>query len=673
MLAVLAGLLVWVPALLGWGSLVLPGLLGGRIRDDDDTGLALRGFAGLGVLGTVGAALNLLTGLGPLLALAAALIGLVLFARDVKGATGAVTRGDALALAGLALLVAFVASGPIRLHDTGLYHLPAVAWTTAGPIPAGLANLHRRFGLNSLWFPAASLLELPLFAGRSAWLVSSLTLVFFGSAVWNGAKRLVAGAADASSALLALGVLPLAVFASNEGLPSLSTDLPAASLTILAAALLLREPCGRIDRRAAVVLALFAVTVKLSAAVFFLAVLLFARAFPVALVFPAAAWMSRGIALSGYLLYPSIATRLGFLPWAVPAAMAREEIDWARSWARLPGRPLAETLTGNEWLSGWARATATRLSIVPLLLLFAAGLVAFALASRRPGQISRTRALPVFLAAAASTLFWFWSAPDPRFGYGALFVLAALPLAVALPRLGVADVSLRARWIAAGFAASGLAVAALLYVIMGSGVRPLALVPPGAPRPAVKELRTYEGESVFVPVTDDRCWGAPRPCTPYFDPRLVVDRDPQGRPRVFSLSAPPAAASPPRGRSEGGVPPLAGLEPERLEDREDEDLPVAAAARVAGRVEDFEDLRDLLVPAEHLDPDLLRHLDARVLVMVRVRRVVLLAEAPGVGDRQAVDVDFREGVHESEEAVGREEAEDVAHLQYSSSSRSKRV
>lgn len=543
MLAVLAGLLIWVPSLLGWGSLVGPVLLGGRLREDDDTGLALRGFVGLGVLGTAGAALNLLTGLGPPVALAAALIGLVLFARDVKGAVGTVTRGDALALAGLALIVAFVASGPVRLHDTGLYHIPTVAWTTAGPIPAGLANLHRRFGLNSLWFPTASLLELPLFVKRSAWLISSLTLVFFGSAVWSGAKRAVAGTADASSVLLSLGILPLAVFASNEWLPSLSTDLPAASLTILAAALLLREPCGRAERRAAVALSFFAVTVKLSAAVFFLAVLLVARAFPAALVLPAVAWVSRGIALSGYLLYPSIATRLGFLPWAVPAATAREEIDWVRSWARLPWRPLAETLAGNAWLSRWAKATATRLSIVSLLLLLAAGSVVCVLASRRPGRESRVRALPVFLAAAASTLFWFWSAPDPRFGYGALFVLAALPLAVALPRFGLADVSLRTRRIAAGLAAAGLALAGLDFVMTGAGVRPSALVPPGIPLPAVKELRTREGESVFVPINDG-CWDAPRPCTPYFNPRLVVDRDGSGRPRVFSLSALPAASGP---------------------------------------------------------------------------------------------------------------------------------
>jgi len=543
-LTVLAGLLVWVPALLGWGDAVLPAFLGGRLRDDDEAGFAVRGFVGLGLLGTLGAALNLVVGLGPGLSSAAALVGILLFARELRGSHDPLAKGDAAALAGLAIVIALFASGPIRLYDTALYHLQAVNWSTAGPIPAGLANLHRRFGLNSLWFPAASLLELPGFAGRGTWLVSSLALFFFGSAVWKGARKAVAGAVDASSALLALGVLPLAVFASNEGLPSLSTDLPAASLTILAAALLLREPCGRAERRAAVTLAFFAVTVKLSVAVFFLAVILVARAFPAALVISAVAWVSRGIALSGYLLYPSIATRLGFLPWAVPAAAAREEIDWARGWARLPGRPLAETLVGSAWLSEWARATATKPSIVSLLLLVLAGLAALVLARRRAAPTARGRTAAVFAAAAASTLFWFWSAPDPRFGYGALFVLAALPLAVALPRFGLADVSLRMRRIAASLAAAGVALAGLLFVIVGSGVRPSALVPPGVPRPAVKELRTDEGEKVFVPVTDDRCWGAPRPCTPYFDPRLAVDRDPRGRPRVFSLSPLPAASGP---------------------------------------------------------------------------------------------------------------------------------
>jgi hypothetical protein len=542
MLLVLAGLAVWVPALLGWGSLVLPGLLGGRLREDDDAGLALRGFAGLGVLGTAGAALNLLTGLGPLPASAAALIGLALFARDVKGATGTVTRGDALAFAGLVLLVAVVASGPIRLHDTGLYHLPAVGWTTAGPIPAGLANLHRRLGLNSLWFPAASLLELPLLGGRGAWLVSSLALVFFGSAVWKGAKSAAVGTGDAAGVVLALGAIPMFFVAITKGLPSLSTDLPVTVLTILSAQFLLRTPTTPVDRRAAVALAALAALVKLSAAVWFAMLLVAVRVVPAALALPAAAWAVRGIALSGYLVYPALWTRIPFLPWAVPLGVARDEIDWARSWGRLPGRHPAEVLSGWGWLGPWARVNAMRLSVLFLMGLLALGVVALVLARRHGVRRSApVGARAVAAAAIASTLFWFLAAPDIRFGYGALFVLAALPLALALPETSVATWAIRLRSQIA-FAAGVALLAFSAFLLRREGEwRPAAFVPPAPPRPVLEEQRTGDGETVRIPVADDRCWDAPRPCTPYFDPALVIERDAAGRPRVFWL--PPPAGS----------------------------------------------------------------------------------------------------------------------------------
>lgn len=546
MLAVLAGLLVWIPALLGWGTLFLPRLLDGRLRDDDDAGLALRGFTGLGVLGTAGGALNLLVGLGPGLSAAAALIGLALFARDVKGATGTVTRRDALALGALLLLVALVASGPLRNYDTGLYHLPVVGWSVAGPIPAGLANLHRRFGLNSLWFPAAALLELPGFASRGAWLVSTLALFFFGSAVWKGVKRTAAGTVDAAGVLLALGVLPLFFLALTKGIPSLSTDLPVTVLTILSAQFLLRSPATPAERRAAVALAALAATVKLSAAVWFGVLLLTQRVFPAALVLTAAAWAARGITLSGYLVYPVPWTRLPFVPWAQPLAVARNEIDWARSWGRLPGRHLADALSGWGWLGPWLRANVTKLSVLFLIGLFAMGVVALALFRRRDGfRPTFAAARAVAAAAMASTLFWFVSAPDIRFGYGALFVLAALPLVLALPETKAATWPARVRGRLAG--AAGVALLVLSGILLGreGEWHPAAFVPPPPPVPVVEERRTDEGEIVRVPVRDDRCWDVARPCTPYFDPRLLVDRDLSGRPRVFRLAPPSAASSRP--------------------------------------------------------------------------------------------------------------------------------
>ncbi|MGE5345552.1 MAG: LIC_10190 family membrane protein [Acidithiobacillales bacterium] len=534
MLAVFAGLLVWVPALVGWGEAILPALLGGRLPEDDEASLALTGLAGLFALGALGVALNLLTGLGPALSTAAAIIGLALLLGSGVRPIRRLSLPDALALCGLLAVLALLASGPIRDYDTALYHLQAVAWTKAGPLPAGLANLHRRFGFDSLWEPAAVLLELPGMAGRSACLAPSLTLFFLGTAAWSSGRKVVKGTAGAASLLLAFAVVPLAVLATNGSVPSLSTDLPAAVLTIVSAHFLLRPSPSRVERRAAATLAFFAVTVKLSAAVWLAAVLLAVRVFPPALAVGGIAWVLRGITLSGYLLYPAVATRLGSLPWATPASIAREEALWVRSWARWPEHAPAEVLAGWAWLGPWAKWTLTRLSVLPLVLLLGAGIAGLLLGRGRASEESSGRPAALTLATAlASTLLWFWWAPDPRFGYGALFVLAALPLAVALPKLGLAAWSGRVRIVLAAALGASLTAAGAAVLLAGAGFRPAFLVPPDPPDPRLKAERTLDGDTVFVPVLDDRCWNAPLPCTPYFRRDLVILHDAAGRIRAF--------------------------------------------------------------------------------------------------------------------------------------------
>jgi hypothetical protein len=542
MLAVLAGLLVWIPALLGWGTAArrLAGI--GALPDSDEASLAVTGFLGLLVLSVEGAALHFFVPVGMPASGAAAALGLVLFARAGRSAFGPAGRVDVVLLAALLLSLSALASGPVRLHDTGLYHLPAVSWFSAGPLPLGLANLHRRFGLNSAWFPAAAILGFPAIGLGSSSIASPLVLFFFGSAVLRSVKTCVSGRPDASRVLLALGALPLVTFALNESVPSLSTDLPAAALTILAAHLLLRFPGSRAERGSAVALAFFAVTVKLSALVFFAGTLLVARTFSWGLAGAAAVWGARGIALSGYVFYPLAATRLPFLWWAVPPSLARGEVEWARSWARQPGGRPDAVLASWDWLVPWLKGTLLRLSTMPLLALLVAGLAAAWLASRRPGPPegsgSGRQTLGVALIALTSSVYWFLGAPDPRFGYGALFVLAALPLAVSVPRFGREGGSVRARAAVATLMGASLAAAGLAFLLGGPGLHLRGLVPAALPRPEVTPRRTSAGEIVRVPDGDDRCWATPVPCTPYFRASLAVSRDAAGRIRGFSFPGP---------------------------------------------------------------------------------------------------------------------------------------
>jgi hypothetical protein len=76
----------------------------------------------------------------------------------------------------------------------------------------------------------------------------------------------------------------------------------------------------------------------------------------------------------------------------------------------------------------------------------------------------------------------------------------------------------------------------------------------------------------------------------------------------------------------------------RVEDRQDEDLAVAGVPRVTGGVNRIQDAVHFFIMADDFQAHFLRELHAGIFVMFRVRRVVFLAEAAGVGHGHAVDV-----------------------------------
>ncbi|MFI5197754.1 MAG: LIC_10190 family membrane protein [Thermoanaerobaculia bacterium] len=534
MLALFASLSILVVALLGWGGVAAGRALGKRPPADDEMRLALEGFTGFFAFSVAGTVLHVLTPLGPGWAAAFAAAGIALFIARWRERLAGVSRTDVLAGGALLAALAALSSAPVRLYDTGLYHLPSVRWLSEYPVVFGLANLHQRLGTNSSLFPAAALLELPGLGGLSPQLAAALVLFFFSTAVARAIQACFRGAPTPSRLLLALGAWPAILAAADDSVPSLSTDLPVTFLTIVSAALLLRSGNAerRFEERAALALAALAVSVKLSAAGWFLGCLLAARALPPAsLLLFAAPWFVRGVALSGCLFFPSGLGRIGSLPWTIPSDRAAAAAAKVGSWARA-GRVPEEMVSGVAWLPRWAVTTAVRPSVAPLLLLGVAGVVLYVL--RRPGRDFLPSVRRTALASAVASVFWFATAPDPRFAYGALFVLAALPFVAARARpVGAATrAERRAAAVLLGLAlagASGVRVRRAAQDPVGS--HPL-LSPPRAIVPEAVTRRSAAGEPVFMPArpsVDDRCGAAPLPCTPELDPELVVERRADGR------------------------------------------------------------------------------------------------------------------------------------------------
>lgn len=137
-----------------------------------------------------------------------------------------------------------------------------------------------------------------------------------------------------------------------------------------------------------------------------------------------AVWMLHGMLLSGCAVYPVRQTCFSGLSWAA----SQQEVDDYRvaiqAWARKPWEyDFARVLQDWSWFPQWFDRV-RRERFVRLLM---AGVVLGALAALFAG--ARIRKQPrddlVLIAAglAVCLSFWFWSAPDPRFGSG--FIVAA--------------------------------------------------------------------------------------------------------------------------------------------------------------------------------------------------------------------------------------------------------
>jgi hypothetical protein len=555
-------ILLWGLALSGLGSLpgireFLPGLSAAER-------LPLRIVSGLALLAAAATLWNLFAGIGPSFAGAALIAGLfgAWRARGELRESAAVTGVPAILVS--AFLLSGVCGYGVTLYDSGLYHLQAIRWATEGAIPFGLANLHERFGVASLWFSVPPGISLPGFPGSGSVLAPALLALALSLTVWNAIRRVVHRVAGFSDTILAAGFVPIAWAFVDRSLPSPSPDLAVAFLTILALAHLARAfegPADLLALRRAAFLGLFAAAVKLSAAPLaatLLAIAAFGAFRPAArprlarelgmllapLILLGIPWAARGVVATGHLLYPLPATRVAAASWAVPLPLVELDRMRIESWARHPGIPLTRSIPFRQWAPSWARRHVRLFAFPPTPVGVHGALLLLSALVLAVRGIRLEDRLPLFVpvaVAAAGLVFWFLTAPDPRFALGLLYGVSVPPLVAVLRGAGISAWSNRSR---AALAAAAIALTVLAIAAgetFRSEKRPSAwpgLVTPLPPPPiGVRARKTASGDSVLTPSAGDRCWDARLPCTPYFRPSLVIGRDASGRIRSFSLPA----------------------------------------------------------------------------------------------------------------------------------------
>ena len=232
-------------------------------------------------------------------------------------------------------------------------------------------------------------------------------------------------------------------------------------------------------------------------------------------------WLIRGVILSGYIAYPST---FGSFPveWRIPLEAVIDMRNWILSWARQPRVHWNQVLGNWDWVIPWSdrMKKSTWEIVIPLFLAGVGFIITLFYKVIKKNYPHRERTLWLFLIPPiVSLLYWFFTAPEPRFAGAAFWIL------------GVGTITLSIRYL------SKLRNLVIVVFILSTFLFiSLALQPYSRniwrfhklyriPRAELKTFTTDSGLVIYVPKEGDMCWDAPLPCTPYPNNSLKLRKD----------------------------------------------------------------------------------------------------------------------------------------------------
>ena len=209
--------------------------------------------------------------------------------------------------------------------------------------------------------------------------------------------------------------------------------------------------------------------------------------------------------------------------WAVPSKVLDYETKLIYSWARAPGVIDPTPVLGNwQWFSPWLSALPLGVWL-PTLLGTVLGLCNAFQFKRAPAADKSLFLL--YLPLLAALMFWFMTAPDPRF-IGVVPVLYLSLSCLLCIRLNCTQQkNYAASWVVSKpFIRFIFCVALGLVCIKQLGLRSVSLNGWVAiPQPVLQEQLTKQNVRVLTVLTNAQCWNAPLPCAAAFNRELLID------------------------------------------------------------------------------------------------------------------------------------------------------
>jgi len=417
-------------------------------------------FTGMGVVSLIGSTINLFWPLSYLKSFIIIFIGLLIFIHTMKNKKYFLPHSYFITffIVDVLFFILSLAYG-LKTHDTGLYHLQAVKWIIESPVPFGLANLHARHGFTSSIFSAFAITDMTAFITNQPLFV--LNIVLPSAYLTTIIEKIRAcffkhscSAISLSDYFLILAVIPVLIYSRNYG--SFTNDFPLTLLILLLQYLLIhffekehKDGSHLFLSSVITFLCVFAITIKLSSVILIIVPVFFAYFFykqknrleekakqkylfslSIILLLSIAfliTHISKGFITSGYPFYPHHALGTN-APWSVPLVKVQFMRNLIKYWAMGEADYKFYMDTGS-W--GWVKLWIVKFLIYERVWIFLTALTFLSILFTQSGYLKKMAiflkllfAQPLRFPIALNVLtflFWFYTAPSPRFAHSAFY------------------------------------------------------------------------------------------------------------------------------------------------------------------------------------------------------------------------------------------------------------
>jgi hypothetical protein len=226
-------------------------------------------------------------------------------------------------------------------------------------------------------------------------------------------------------------------------------------------------------------------------------------------------WIARNIILSGYLIYPFPYIDLFNVDWKLLYQYVIDEKLSTHGWAYLPGSHWRELLDMplSEWIPKWLDQVhyPYRITVIATFLIMSVYIPIAVLRSSRQTGWTNTREI-LYLIGCIGVIYWFTNAPDPRYGWGFIFIAFIIPVAPLIEHIVI-----RFK------ASSRLCMLSIMILhILNHGYLSIHSLPKNVS--IIFSTIPYQTEElkaklvgdivIYSPIKTDQCRYIPLPCTP---------------------------------------------------------------------------------------------------------------------------------------------------------------